>query len=92
MSAKWIKEVEPNDIENGKIYFIAIRPVTRMTKHLFAANSINGDSIWSEKPGIAKRFEGSDKLKKYLIENPDLIAVIEPPDAKHRWKARKPKP
>jgi len=91
MPAKWIKETEPEDIETGKIYFIAIRPATSMMKHLFAATDINGKFIWSEKPGIANRYKGSKELKKHLMEKPDLIAVIEPPDASKRWKARKPK-
>lgn len=91
MSKKWIREVEAEQIKDDSQYFIAIRPASRMTSHLFSARGLNGKTCWSEKPGIARRYQGSEELRKYMKQRNDLVAVLIPPDANTRWRARKEK-
>lgn len=91
MPADWIKEVEFADIKDGQLYFIAQRPPTDMVMHEFAARGLNGRDIWSQKPGIARKFEGSEDFRKYMEGKPNLIAIEIPADAATRWKARKEK-
>lgn len=88
MAVKWVVEVEHDAIDPAGIYFLAIRPVTRMTLHMFAARGLNGKSCWSEKPGIAKKFLG-ETIVEHLRNTPSQVAVIVPDDADKRWRARK---
>lgn len=87
--SSWIKEVEADAVAENATYFIARRPRTAMAPYLFHARDIKGKSVMSEKPGIADRVVGNDKLRAALREHLDLVAVEVPPDADKRWKRRK---
>jgi len=87
----WIIEVEPDLIKDGKLYFVAMKPPTEMAPHLFSATGLNGKSCWSQKPGIANRYRGCEKLRKEMRQKTDLIAVDVPANADSKWKARKEK-
>jgi hypothetical protein len=91
MAFKWVKEVEAEDVRDETFYFLATRPPTRMTPHLFHAEGLNGKKCWSQKPGIALRYKGSDFVREELKRNPNMVAVIVPNDADTRWRARKPR-
>ena len=85
----WIKEVEAGAVNEDETYFIARRPRTAMAPYLFYAKDIKGKAILSEKPGIADRIVGNEKLRAVLRERSDLVAVEVPIDADKRWKRRK---
>jgi hypothetical protein len=85
----WIKEIEADAVAEDATYFIARRPRTAMASHLFYAKNIKGKAIMSEKPGIADRFVGNEKLRAALRECGDLVAIEVPADADKRWKRRK---
>ena len=88
---KWIKEVEADQIADNAQYCIALRPASRLASHMFSARGLNGKTCWSEKPGIAKRYEGGEELREHLRQRKDLIAVAVPADADTRWQARRKK-
>ena len=83
--------VEAEDIETGKLYFLAMKPVWEYGETLYASRGLNGKFCWAGKPGIANKYAGSEELKAELKAKPDLIAIAVPPDADKRWRARKHK-
>lgn len=87
--AGWVKVVEVAGVEEGKAYFIALRPKTPMASYRFWAKGLNGKHLWSEKPGIAVRAAGNDQLRQLLKDRPDCVAVLVPADADTRWRRRK---
>lgn len=86
----WIIPVEAKDIEDGKEYFLGKNMAADGHAPLwyFHAKDIKGKSIMSQKPGIARRFVGGNKLRSVLADHPALKAVQVPPDADKRWKRR----
>ena len=91
VAKKWITEVEHADIKDHAVYFIALRPASRSASHMFSACGLNGKTCWSEKPGIAKRYEGGEALREHMRQRNDCIAVQVPADADTRWRARREK-
>ena len=88
MAASWINEISAELIEDGKEYFIAIKPVTKMVRHLFLATDKNGNARWSQKPGIANSYVGSESMRQEMAAREDLIAVEVPKNAGKKWRAR----
>jgi hypothetical protein len=83
--------VDPETIELGRLYFLAMKPETEYAPLLYASRGLNGKFCWSVKPGIANKYEGSERLKAELQAKPNLIAIAVPPDADKRWRARRHK-
>lgn len=91
MTSIWIKETETPDLKNGQVYFLALKRSTASGQYLFSSEGINGNFCWSVKPGIARRYMGSEELKTYLFSRPDLVAIAVPDDAEERWRRRRRK-
>ena len=87
--SSWVVAVEADEIVDGEVYFVGKRPVSRLAEWLFYSELKNGNRQFSVKPGIALEYAGSDELRKFFRENPDLCAVKVPADAKKRWRARR---
>lgn len=87
----WIKEVEAENIEGDGVYFIALRRVTRLAPYMFWSEYLSGKTGWSQKPGIACQYDGSVIKERMIKEKEKCVAVLVPPDAAKRWKARKTK-
>lgn len=89
--ASWIKPVALSDVQDGKLYFVGMPPKWEFGTWAFWSEGLNGKQSWTEKPGIALRFEGGDELRRVLRDRPDVISVEVPKDADKRWRARRPK-
>ena len=88
--SNWIKAVTPDEVQDGKLYFIGMPPKWKYGAWEFWSEWLNGKRAWSIKPGIALQYEGSDELRKLLTEK-ELMAVEVPKDADTRWRARRSK-
>lgn len=88
--SSWIKAVAPDDVQDGKSYFIGLAPKWKYGTWAFWSEWLNGKRAWSEKPGIALQYVGSDELRKLLTEK-GVMAVEVPEDAARRWRKRQPK-
>jgi hypothetical protein len=89
MAPKWIVEVPADQVQDDTDYFIGRRPRTEMAGWLFVAENRAGKQMMSEKPGIAMRFVGGEKMRAHLRGRPDLAAIAIPADADKRWRARR---
>lgn len=87
MSA-WIQEVPIEGIQDGTSYFIGFRPRGVNAPWLFVAENRKGKRLVSQKPGIAVRALGNDKLRDLLRDRPDIAAIAIPADADRRWRMR----
>jgi hypothetical protein len=87
--SSWIKPVAPNEVQDGKLYFIGMPPQWEYGVWEFWSKWLNGKRAWSGKPGIALQYEGGDELRKLLIEK-GVMAVEVPKDADTRWRSRRP--
>ncbi len=87
----WIKKtVEASEIENGKLYFLARRPINAaMASWYYLSRDKHGKEMMSSKPGIAKRIVGNDALRDVLCKHPDHVAIEVPADADTRWRRRR---
>lgn len=87
----WAKVVSIDQLDPNTAYFIAIKRGHGMhcESYEFYATDIKGRQIISEKPGIAVRALGTEKLAKILRENADHVALAIPSDADTRWTRRK---
>lgn len=88
MSA-WVREVPIEAIEDGTSYFLGFRPRGVNAPWLFIAENARGKRLVSQKPGIAVRALGNDKLRALLRERQDLVAIAVPADADQRWRMRR---
>lgn len=93
MARDWIKPVAVADVQNGKLYFVGLKPKWKYGVWQFWSEYLNGKTGWSIKPGIAMQCKGGDKLRKLLTEKASdgVIAIEVPKDADKRWRARKEK-
>lgn len=93
MPRDWKKGVAAADVQNGKVYFVGLKPKWKHGAWEFWSEGLNGKQRWSIKPGIAMRCEGSDKLRKLLTEKAadGVMAVEVPKGADKRWRARRAK-
>lgn len=85
----WINPVEPHEIIDGKLYFLALKPVSHVGEWLFYSELKSGKRQFSKKPGIALKYKGSDDFRKAFDGRPDLCAVEVPSNAGSKWRARK---
>lgn len=88
--AGWIKSVAAGDVENGKLYFIGLKPKWKYGGWQFWGEWLNGKQKWTVKPGIAVQCTGGDKLRELLTQKAaeGVMAVEVPKDADRRWRAR----
>lgn len=86
---EWVKAVEADNVQDGKIYFIGRRSETHVGIQLFWSRPLRGKDQWTVKPGIALRYTGDDDFRELLRKNPVAVAVEVPANADQRWRARK---
>ncbi len=82
----WVKIIPLAEVKDDEKYFIGKVVGPGVWLH---ARGLSGKLQWSEKPGIAVRYEGNDKFREFLTANSGCVAVKVPADADKRWKARK---
>lgn len=89
----WIKPVTATDVQDGKLYFVGLKPQWKYGGWQFWSEGLDGKQRWSVKPGIAMQCVGSDKLRHLLTEKrgSGVIAIEVPKDADKRWRARSAK-
>lgn len=87
----WIKTVEANEVEEGQPYFLGknVAGDGVPPQWYLHATDIKGKAVMSQKPGIASRFLGGEKLREILAKHPELKAIPVPADADKRWTRRK---
>jgi hypothetical protein len=86
---KWIKPVEADEIVDGKVYFVARVPESRLAPWMFYSDR-NVKAEWVMKPGIATQFIGAEPLREKLRGTAGICVAVEvPADASKRWRARK---
>lgn len=87
MTAKWVKkEVPEASIKDGVAYFLAMRLARDWDGYLFCAERLNGKTMMSAKACLAIQFNGNDKLRTFLRDNPDHVCIEVPADADKRWR------
>ena len=93
MPRDWIKPVAAADVQDGKLYFVGLKPKWKYGAWEFWSEGLNGKQRWSIKPGIAMKCVGSDKLRALLAEKAadGVMAIEVPKDAEKRWRARSAK-
>lgn len=89
--ANWVTPVEAKNVEDGKVYFLGKNLAAEEVcpQWYFHATDIKGKAVMSQKPGIASRFLGGEKLREILAKHPELKAIPVPADADKRWTRRK---
>ena len=87
--ASWVKAVYLSDVVDGKLYFIGLRPVSRLAPWMFYSEDKSGKRRFTVKPGIAIRYRGGDELRKAVASRSDCCCVEVPEDADKRWRARR---
>lgn len=85
----WIKPAEAHEIIDGKVYFIAQRPLSRVGAWSFYSESKNGKLSFTRKPGIAIQYIGSEDLRNAISGKDGICCVEVPSNADKRWRARR---
>ena len=85
----WIKTVEIEQIVDEVLYFIALKPATKLGRWMFFSEPKNGKRQFSTKPGIALKYKGSAEFRDYIKNNDKLCAVEVPSNSDSKWRARR---